>query len=74
MKLRLRGRFLKLPTPPTVERRGVPVGLSVLLLLMLLCNFIFILERKNKMSTIYRKINNKALIANKSHLMSYIAD
>ena len=42
------------------------MGLSILLLIMLLCNFIFILERKTKVSTIYRKINNKALIANKS--------
>ena len=39
IKWRLRGRFLKLPTPPTVDRRGVPVGLSILLLIMFLCVF-----------------------------------
>ena len=50
IKWRLRGRFLKFPTPPTVDRRGVPVGLSILLLIMFLC--ISVLERKNKVSTI----------------------
>ena len=28
-------RFLKNRTPPTVDRRGVPVGLSILLLVVL---------------------------------------
>ena len=50
IKWRLRGRFLKFPTPPTVDRRGVPVGLSILLLILFLC--VSVLERKNKVSTI----------------------
>ena len=35
IKWRFRGRFLKSPTPPTVDRRGVPVGLSILLLVVI---------------------------------------
>ena len=33
--MRYPGRFLKNRTPPTVDRRGVPVGLSILLLVVL---------------------------------------
>ena len=33
--MRYPGRFLKNRAPPTVDRRGVPVGLSILLLLVL---------------------------------------
>ena len=48
--MRYPGRFLKNRTPPTVDRRGVPVGLSILLLIIFLC--VSVLERKNKVSTI----------------------
>ena len=33
--MRYLGRFIKNRTPPTVDRRGVPVGLSILLLVVL---------------------------------------
>ena len=33
--MRYPGRFLKKQTPPTVDRRGVPVGLSILLLIVI---------------------------------------
>ena len=33
--MRYPGRCLKNRTPPTVDRRGVPVGLSILLLVVL---------------------------------------
>ena len=33
--MRYPGRFLKNRTPPTVDRRRVPVGLSILLLVVL---------------------------------------
>ena len=61
--MRYPGRCLKNRTPPTVDRRGVPVGLSILLLIMLLCGCAFE-EKKNKASTLYNveKIDNKILI------------
>ena len=61
--MRYPGRCLKNRTPPTVDRRGVPVGLSILLLIMLLCGCAFE-EKKNKASTLYNveKVDNKILI------------
>ena len=37
--MRYPGRFLKNRTPSTVDRRGVPVGLSILLLVVLVVLF-----------------------------------
>ena len=61
IKWRLRGRFLKFPTPPTVDRREVPVRLSILLIIMLLC--VCALEKKNQVFILYHveKIDNKIL-------------
>ena len=60
--MRYPGRFLKNRTPPTVDRRGVPVGLSILLLIMFLCVSIFGEEEQSvHYSLLYRKMNNKTL-------------
>ena len=67
IKWRLRGRFLKFPTPPTVDRRGVPVGLSILLLIVIVVLVVLFWRRRSEVSTILidEKINNKII------LMSY---
>ena len=44
--MRYPGRFLKNRTPPTVDRRGVPVGLSILLLAVVVVLVVFFLEKK----------------------------
>ena len=47
--MRYPGRFLKNRTPSTVDRRGVPVGLSILLLVVLVVTF---WRRRSEVSTI----------------------
>ena len=63
--MRYPGRCLKNRTPPTVDRRGVPVGLSILLLVVLVVVF---WRRRSEVSTILidEKSNNKII------LISYI--
>ena len=63
--MRYPGRCLKNRTPPTVDRRGVPVGLSILLLVVLVVAF---WRRRSEVSTILidEKSNNKII------LISYI--
>ena len=58
--MRYPGRFLKNRTPSTVDRRGVPVGLSILLLVVLVVTF---WRRRSEVSTILidEKINNKII-------------
>ena len=69
--MRYPGRFLKNRTPPTVDRRGVPVGLSILLLVVLVVTF---WRRRSAMSTILidEKINNKVILI--SYLFSPACD
>ena len=52
IKWRFRGRFLKSPTPPTVDRRGVPVGLSILLLFVIVVLVVFFWRGRSEVSTI----------------------
>ena len=65
MKWRFWVRFLKNRTPPTVDRRGVPVGLSILLLVVIVVLF---WRRRSELYTIIidEKSNNKII------LISYI--
>ena len=49
IQTRYPGRLLKNRTPPTVDRRGVPVGLSILLLVVLVLVF---WRRRSEVSTI----------------------
>ena len=53
-------RFLKNRTPPTVDRRGVPVGLSILLLVVLVTFW----GRRSEVSTILidEKSNKKIIL------------
>ena len=46
--MRYPGRFLKNRTPPTVDRRGVPVGLSILLLVVIVVIVVFSGEEEAK--------------------------
>ena len=66
--MRYPGRFLKNRTPPTVDRRGVPVGLSILLLIVIVVLVVFFWRRRSEVSTILidEKSNNKVI------LISYI--
>ena len=59
--MRYPGRCLKNRTPPTVDRRGVPVGLSILLLVVLVVTF---WRRRSEVSTILidEKLNNKLIL------------
>ena len=69
--MRYPGRFLKNRTPPTVDRRGVPVGLSILLLVVLVVTF---WRRISEVSIILidEKINNKIILI--SYLISPTRD
>ena len=69
--MRYPGRFLKNRTPPTVDRRGVPVGLSILLLVVLVVTF---WRRISEVSIILidEKINNKVILI--SYLFSPARD
>ena len=58
--MRYPGRLLKNRTPPTVDRRGVPVGLSILLLIMFVC-FCFGEEEQSVHFLFDRKTNDKTL-------------
>ena len=64
IKWRLRGRFLKFPTPPTVDRRGVPVGLSILLLVVIVVIVVIFWRRRSEVSTnlIDGKSKNKIML------------
>ena len=64
IKWRFRGRFLKSPTPPTVDRRGVPVGLSILLLVVIVVIVILLWRKRSEVSTILidGKIKNKIIL------------
>ena len=66
--MRYPGRFLKNRTPPTVDRRGVPVGLSILLLVVIVVLVVLFWRRRSEVSTILidEKSNNKIF------LISYI--
>ena len=59
--MRYPGRCLKNRTPPTVDRRGVPVGLSILLLVVLVID---LWRRRSEVSTILidEKSNNKVIL------------
>ena len=65
--MRCPGRFLKNRTPPTVDRRGVPVGLSILLLVVLVILF---WRGRSEVPTnlIDEKSNNRVMLI--SHLLS----
>ena len=69
--MRYPGRFLKNRTPPTVDRRGVPVGLSILLLVVLVVTF---WRRRSEVFTILidEKIHNKVILI--SYLFSPARD
>ena len=65
IQMRYLGHCLKNRTLPTVDRRGVPIGLSILLLVLLVDVF---WRRRSEVSTILidEKSNNKIM------LISYI--
>ena len=69
--MRYPGRCLKNRTPPTVDRRGVPVGLSILLLVVLVVVF---WRRRSEVSIILidEKSNNKVILI--SYLFSPARD
>ena len=56
--MRYPGRFLKNRTPPTVDRRGVPVGLSILLLVVL-CLCVGEEEPSVHYFLIYKKVTDR---------------
>ena len=69
--MRYPGRFLKNRTPLTVDRRGVPVGLSILLLVVLVID---LWRRRSEVSIILidEKSNNKIILI--SYLLSPTRD
>ena len=62
--MRYPGRFLKNRTPPTVDRRGVPVGLSILLLVVIVVIVVLFWRRRSEVSTILidEKSKNKVIL------------
>ena len=72
--MRYPGRFLKNRTPPTVDRRGVPVGLSILLLVVIVVIGVLFWRRRSEVSTILmdEKNNNKVILT--FHLFSPTRD
>ena len=62
--MRYPGRLLKNRTPPTVDRRGVPVGLSILLLVVIVVTVILFWRRRSEVSTILidGKSKNKIIL------------
>ena len=50
--MRYPGRFFKKRSPPTVDRRGVPVGLSILLLVVIVVLVVLFWRRRSEVSTI----------------------
>ena len=72
--MRYPGRCLKNRTPPTVDRRGVPVGLSILLLVVIVVLVVFFWRRRSEVSTILidEKGNNKIKLI--LYLLSHTRD
>ena len=72
--MRYPGRLLKNRTPPTVDRRGVPVGLSILLLVVIVVIVVLFWRRRSEVSTILidEKSNNKIILI--SHIYSPARD
>ena len=62
--MRYPGRLLKNRTPPTVDRRGVPVGLSILLLVVIVVIVVLFWRRRSEVSTILidEKSKNKIIL------------
>ena len=62
--MRYLGLFLKNRTPPTVDRRGVPVGLSILLIVVIVVLVVLFWRRRSEVSTILidEKSNNKIIL------------